>query len=232
MAAILKRATTWVVTVFLCIGFAIAQPKGEEKGSQSKGDFSGSAVLEQAKKLGITTQTATASLLLYEKSVSQEVGRGVTRLTRSCSGLSSGNTPPNEATQTIQTQLALVQQQKAQTLRKLNEVAVQVNQAKEAQCKLTFLPFLKSASCQAASELQLSTEQIQQATSEYFGLVEERYKLYFTVAAAEARSCVRPGFTERILRANEEHMTGQESRARQQFLDLLQSVGELAKTLN
>lgn len=232
MAAILKRATTWVVAVFLCVGFAIAQPKGEEKGSQFKGDFSGPAVLEQAKKFGITTQTATASLLLYEKSVSQEVGRGVTRLTRSCAGLTSGNTPANEATQTIQSQLAIIQQQKSQTLRKLNEVAVQVNQAKEAQCRLAFLPFLKSSACQAASELQQSTEQIQQTTSEYFSLVEDRYKQYFTVAAAEARSCVRQGFTERILRANEEHMTGQEARVRQQLLDLLQSAGELAKTLN
>jgi len=231
MAANLKRATTWVVSVFLCVGFAFAQTKGEEKGSQNNGAFSG-PVLDQAKKIGLTTQTATTSLLLYEKSVSQEVGRGVTRLTRSCSGLSTGGAPDNEATQTIQARLAQVQQQKVLTLRKLNEVAVQVNQAKEAQCKLSFLPFLKSASCQAASELQLSAEQIQQTSTEYFSLAEERYKLYFTVAAAEARSCVRPGFTERLLRANEEHMTGQESRARQQLLDLLQSVGELAKTLN
>jgi molybdenum-dependent DNA-binding transcriptional regulator ModE len=59
------------------------------------------------------------------------------------------------------------------------------------------------------------------AIQSYNSALQERYKLYSEVAGKEADGCVRKGFTERLLRANDEHMNEQEEVARIKLQDLL-----------
>lgn len=173
--------------------------------------------------------SATTSLLQHDKSVLQEVGRGVKRLINSCPGASSPSAAiPDAYARSIVAQEQLLARQKSELRSRQQAVLAQIERAQQSQCRMAFVPLMRSSACQAANSLKSSLERLVQSSDEHFALAQGRYSLYRQVASAEAQSCVRAGFTQRILEANEEHMVGHDLRAQARFGDLLQSLSDEA----
>jgi DNA-binding transcriptional regulator YbjK len=104
--------------------------------------------------------------------------------------------------------------------------AVVVKQAEE-KCASSLPPFFSSPACIASQELTKTTKSLQSGLASYFALVRSRYQLYRDVSSKEAEGCVKRGFTERLLKANEEHVIEQEELARTKLLELINAADEI-----
>ncbi len=187
-----------------------------------------------AKELGENAKISAAALLQNEKGVSQEVRRGVARLVSACSPNDKSRPPgvaPDKSVEYIERKLQSAATQDENFGKRLAEISRAAQTAKESKCGATFIPFMRSNACQASQELIASLTAIQTSLQSYNSLLQERYKLYKEVANKEAEGCVRKGFTERLLRANDDHMNEQEEVARIKFQDLLNQADEIVQQL-
>ena len=75
------------------------------------------------------------------------------------------------------------------------------------------LGLLRSNDCKQAQALQSTVRTYQTELERYYGLQVERYRAYFELVQMERQSCVRPGFSTRLLKANEVHMRESEQQS-------------------
>lgn len=221
MAANLIRATFFAVLISLFFTSATAQ------------NDTGVRNLAGAKDLGENAKITTTALLQHEKGVTQEIRRGVARLVSACSP--SDKPPVATATEKsndyIQRKLDNAVNQDQALLKRVDELTSAVNKAKDIRCGSSFVPFLRSNACQASLDLVASLGSLRASLQSYNSALQERYKLYREVAGKEAEGCVRKGFTDRLLRANDEHMNEQEEVARVKLQDLLNQADEISQQL-
>ena len=221
MAAKLIRATFFAVVISLFFTSATAQ---NDQGVRN---------LAGAKELGENAKITTAALLQHERGVTQEIRRGVARLVSACSpsNKAQGATPPEKSNEYIQRKLESAANQDQALLKKVDELTSAANRVKDSKCGSSFVPFLRSNACQTSLDLVASIGTLRASLQSYNTALLERYKLYSEVAGKEAEGCVRKGFTDRLLRANDEHMNEQEEVARVKLQDLLKQADELTQQL-
>lgn len=221
MAVNLKRATFFAVSISLFFSSAIAQNDINARN------------MSAAKELGEKAKITTAALLQHEKGVTQEIRRGVARLVSACtpSNKVQGSIAPEKSNAYIQSKLDNAASQDQDLVKRVDELTFAANKAKDIKCGASFVPFLRSNTCQASTNLVESLGTLRSSLQSYNAAVLDRYKLYREVAGKEAEGCVRRGFTDRLLRSNDEHMNEQEEVARVKLQDLLNQADEINQQL-
>ncbi len=167
-----------------------------------------------------------------EQAVLVEVQRGVERLARTCTA------PQKPAAPAPGREAALLQaQREANELRaRLSDKNTRVSDiaraAVAARCNgFSFIPGIKSPECRSAEALRDASANVQKSITSYFGAIDSRYRLYMDVRDLEDRGCARPGFTQRLIQADDASMRPQEAAAQAAFDEFMRAADDVAAPL-
>ena len=167
-----------------------------------------------------------------EQAVLVEVRRGVERLARTCTA------PPAPAASAPGREAVLLQPQReaselrARLVNRNNRLSDAARVAVGARCTgLSFIPGIKSPECRTAEALRDASANVQKILGSYFDAIDSRYRLYRDVRELEDRGCARPGFTQRLIQADDASMRPQEAAAQAAFEEFLRAADEAAATL-
>ena len=221
-----QRSSVFVVLLLLFLNVA-AQSSGSTQSPQRAA--TDDVLYAKTKELANEVQASTTSLLQYEKGVSLEVRRGVNRLVKSCLAQDpkQPSIPVDSTNDYIGRRVLEVNALNINLITRVDSLATVVGKQAEEKCASSFPPFFSSPACTASQELTKTTKSLQSGLVSYFALVKARYQLYRDVASKEAEGCVKRGFTDRLLKANEEHVIEQEELARTKLLELINAADEI-----
>lgn len=220
-----QRSSVFVVLLLLFLNVAAQSSRLSQQPQRAATED----VLSKTKELANEVQASTTSLLQYEKGVSLEVRRGVNRLVKSClaQDLKQPSIPVDSTNDYIGRRVLELNALNTNLSTRLDSLAAMVVKQAEEKCASSLPPFFSSPACIASQELTKTTKSLQSGLASYFALVRSRYQLYRDVSSKEAEGCVKRGFTERLLKANEEHVIEQEELARTKLLELINAADEI-----
>lgn len=220
-----QRSSVFVVLLLLFLNVAAQSSRL----SQQPQRVATEDVLSKTKELANEVQASTTNLLQYEKGVSLEVRRGVNRLVKSCQAqeLKQPSIPVDSTNDYIGRRVLELNALNTNLSTRLDSLAAVVVKQADEKCASSLPPFFSSPACIASQELTKTTKSLQTGLASYFALVRSRYQLYRDVSSKEAEGCVKRGFTERLLKANEEHVIEQEELARAKLLELINAADEI-----
>ena len=220
-----QRSSVFVVLLLLFLNVAAQSSRL----SQQPQRVAAEDVLSKTKELANEVQASTTNLLQYEKGVSLEVRRGVNRLVKSCLAqeLKQPSIPVDSTNDYIGRRVLELNALNTNLSTRLDSLAAVVGKQAEEKCASSLPPFFSSPACIASQELTKTTKSLQSGLASYFALVRSRYQLYRDVSSKEAEGCVKRGFTDRLLKANEEHVIEQEELARTKLLELINAADEI-----
>jgi hypothetical protein len=234
MSNYIKRPIVFVVLWLLFFSLQAQNsrnPQSAAKPATPDSSFS------KTKELTNEVQGSTSNILQYEKGISLEIRRGVKRLTKACSAPENKLenkqtvTPLENINESIQRKLQEVSGTKASLNARLDVVVTSATKLAEEKCSGSVVPFFASNACISSQELNNSIKVLQNSLNIYYDQVKARYQLYQEVASKEAEGCVKNGFTERLLKANEQHVISTEDSARLKFLELIKSADDTSRLL-
>ena len=172
-------------------------------------------------------------LNLKQSTVLSEVRRGYDRLSKIC----PTTTSQNQISTSNKALLAQVDQIQANLDKKItslqNALIKQVDklqQSKSKSCSGINLPFLKSNTCQFAEDLSSGAQTLLAGLDLYQKNYQSRYSIYRALISKETEGCIKAGFSDRLMRANESQMESFEIFALEQFGLLIEEVGALIST--
>ena len=220
-----QRSSVFVVLLLLFLNVAAQSSRLTQQPQRAATED----VLSRTKELANEVQASTTNLLQYEKGVSVEVRRGVNRLVKSCLAqeLKQPPIPVDSTNDYIGRRVLELNALNTNLSTRLDSLAAVVVKQAEEKCASSLPPFFSSPACIASQELTKTTKSLQSGLASYFALVRSRYQLYRDVSSKEAEGCVKRGFTERLLKANEEHVIEQEELARTKLLELINAADEI-----
>ena len=220
-----KRSSVFVVLLLLFLNVAAQSSRLTQQPQRAATED----VLSKTKELANEVQASTTNLLQYEKGVSLEVRRGVNRLVKSCLAqeLKQPSIPVDSTNDYIGRRVLELNALNTNLSTRLDSLAAVVGKQAEEKCASSLPPFFSSPACIASQELTKTTKSLQSGLASYFALVRSRYQLYRDVSSKEAEGCVKRGFTDRLLKANEEHVIEQEELARTKLLELINAADEI-----
>ena len=220
-----QRSSVFVVLLLLFLNVAAQSSRLTQQPQRAATED----VLSKTKELANEVQASTTNLLQYEKGVSLEVRRGVNRLVKSCLAqeLKQPSIPVDSTNDYIGRRVLEVNALNSNLITRLDSLAAVVGKQAEEKCASSLPPFFSSPACIASQELTKTTKSLQSGLASYSALVKARYQLYRDVASKEAEGCVKRGFTDRLLKANEEHVIEQEELARTKLLELINAADEI-----
>ena len=220
-----QRSSVFVVLLLLFLNVAAQSSRLTQQPQRAATED----VLSKTKELANEVQASTTNLLQYEKGVSLEVRRGVNRLVKSCLAqeLKQPSIPVDSTNDYIGRRVLELNALNTNLSTRLDSLAAVVVKQAEEKCASSLPPFFSSPACIASQELTKTTKSLQSGLASYFALVRSRYQLYRDVASKEAEGCVKRGFTDRLLKANEEHVIEQEELARTKLLELINAADEI-----
>ena len=220
-----QRSSVFVVLLLLFLNVAAQSSRLTQQPQRAATED----VLSKTKELANEVQASTTNLLQYEKGVSLEVRRGVNRLVKSCLAqeLKQPSIPVDSTNDYIGRRVLELNALNTNLSTRLDSLAAVVVKQAEEKCASSLPPFFSSPACIASQELIKTTKSLQSGLASYFALVRSRYQLYRDVSSKEAEGCVKRGFTERLLKANEEHVIEQEELARTKLLELINAADEI-----
>jgi hypothetical protein len=220
-----QRSSVFVVLLLLFLNVAAQSSRLTQQPQRAATED----VLSKTKELANEVQASTTNLLQYEKGVSLEVRRGVNRLVKSCLAqeLKQPSIPVDSTNDYIGRRVLELNALNTNLSTRLDSLAAVVGKQAEEKCASSLPPFFSSPACIASQELTKTTKSLQSGLASYFALVRSRYQLYRDVSSKEAEGCVKRGFTERLLKANEEHVIEQEELARTKLLELINAADEI-----
>ena len=220
-----QRSSVFVVLLLLFLNVAAQSSRLSQQPQRAAAED----VLSKTKELANEVQASTTNLLQYEKGVSLEVRRGVNRLVKSCLAqeLKQPSIPVDSTNDYIGRRVLELNALNTNLITRLDSLAAVVVKQAEEKCASSLPPFFSSPACIASQELTKTTKSLQSGLASYFALVRSRYQLYRDVSSKEAEGCVKRGFTERLLKANEEHVIEQEELARTKLLELINAADEI-----
>jgi hypothetical protein len=220
-----QRSSVFVVLLLLFLNVAAQSSRLSQQPQRAATED----VLSKTKELANEVQASTTNLLQYEKGVSVEVRRGVNRLVKSCLAqeLKQPPIPVDSTNDYIGRRVLELNALNTNLSTRLDSLAAVVVKQAEEKCASSLPPFFSSPACIASQELTKTTKSLQSGLASYFALVRSRYQLYRDVSSKEAEGCVKRGFTERLLKANEEHVIEQEELARTKLLELINAADEI-----
>ena len=220
-----QRSSVFVVLLLLFLNVAAQSSRLSQQPQRAATED----VLSKTKELANEVQASTTNLLQYEKGVSVEVRRGVNRLVKSCLAqeLKQPPIPVDSTNDYIGRRVLELNALNTNLSTRLDSLAAVVVKQAEEKCASSLPPFFSSPACIASQELTKTTKSLQSGLASYSALVKARYQLYRDVASKEAEGCVKRGFTDRLLKANEEHVIEQEELARTKLLELINDADEI-----
>ena len=220
-----QRSSVFVVLLLLFLNVAAQSSRLSQQPQRAATED----VLSKTKELANEVQASTTNLLQYEKGVSLEVRRGVNRLVKSCLAqeLKQPSIPVDSTNDYIGRRVLELNALNTNLSTRLDSLAAVVGKQAEEKCASSLPPFFSSPACIASQELTKTTKSLQSGLASYSALVKARYQLYRDVASKEAEGCVKRGFTDRLLKANEEHVIEQEELARTKLLELINAADEI-----
>lgn len=220
-----QRSSVFVVLLLLFLNVAAQSSRLTQQPQRAAAED----VLSKTKELANEVQASTTNLLQYEKGVSLEVRRGVNRLVKSCLAqeLKQPSIPVDSTNDYIGRRVLELNALNTNLSTRLDSLAAVVVKQADEKCASSLPPFFSSPACIASQELTKTTKSLQSGLASYFALVRSRYQLYRDVSSKEAEGCVKRGFTERLLKANEEHVIEQEELARTKLLELINAADEI-----
>ena len=220
-----QRSSVFVVLLLLFLNVAAQSSRLTQQPQRAATED----VLSKTKELANEVQASTTNLLQYEKGVSLEVRRGVNRLVKSCLAqeLKQPSIPVDSTNDYIGRRVLELNALNTNLSTRLDSLAAVVGKQAEEKCASSLPPFFSSPACIASQELTKTTKSLQSGLASYSALVKARYQLYRDVASKEAEGCVKRGFTDRLLKANEEHVIEQEELARTKLLELINAADEI-----
>ena len=220
-----QRSSVFVVLLLLFLNVAAQSSRLTQQPQRAATED----VLSKTKELANEVQASTTNLLQYEKGVSLEVRRGVNRLVKSCLAqeLKQPSIPVDSTNDYIGRRVLELNALNTNLSTRLDSLAAVVVKQAEEKCASSLPPFFSSPACIASQELTKTTKSLQSGLASYFALVRSRYQLYRDVSSKEAEGCVKRGFTDRLLKANEEHVIEQEELARTKLLELINAADEI-----
>ena len=220
-----QRSSVFVVLLLLFLNVAAQSSRLTQQPQRAATED----VLSKTKELANEVQASTTNLLQYEKGVSLEVRRGVNRLVKSCLAqeLKQPSIPVDSTNDYIGRRVLELNALNTNLSTRLDSLAAVVGKQAEEKCASSLPPFFSSPACIASQELTKTTKSLQSGLASYFALVRSRYQLYRDVSSKEAEGCVKRGFTDRLLKANEEHVIEQEELARTKLLELINAADEI-----
>lgn len=141
--------------------------------------------------------------------VTLDIRRGVDRLSRDCPEAPAGQQPAPDLLTRIDRSRQLGRAAIEAAASGLPALRREADAARSRVCG--FFSFLgKSDNCRAAESLAGSLDRLAAVSDQYRDAFESRHSLFNDVARLESRSCVRPGFTDRLLQADEFALQPQE----------------------
>jgi hypothetical protein len=154
---------------------------------------------------------ALTELVSHEATVLLELRRGLDRLSKGCVFSSA---PKSESENALFSRNILAfEEGSARVDARLDALYRNAALFEEAsrrdkaqQCSALGLPLLKSPRCRQSEENQTSIKLYRTELERYYRLQSERYKTYLDLVEIEKRSCVRSGFSSRLVQANQVHM--------------------------
>ena len=220
-----QRSSVFVVLLLLFLNVAAQSSRLTQQPQRAATED----VLSKTKELANEVQASTTNLLQYEKGVSLEVRRGVNRLVKSCLAqeLKQPSIPVDSTNDYIGRRVLELNALNTNLSTRLDSLAAVVGKQAEEKCASSLPPFFSSPACIASQELTKTTKSLQSGLASYSALVKARYQLYRDVSSKEAEGCVKRGFTDRLLKANEEHVIEQEELARTKLLELINAADEI-----
>lgn len=153
--------------------------------------------------------------------VLQELRRGLTRLEKGCAQKAgtAGTEPPaapSASVQSLQETLALRESSAAAFERWADQWNAQTGELVAKQCagasNSLGLDLLKSSACKQAETVRQGVQGLRSELGRYHSFLAERYRTYGSLARLEQQACARPGFTARLMLANDTHMRPAELR--------------------
>jgi len=220
-----QRSSVFVVLLLVFLNVAAQSSRLSQQPQRAATDD----VLTKTKELANEVQASTTNLLQYEKGVSLEVRRGVNRLVKSCLAQDpkQPSMPVDSTNDYIGRRVLEVNALNINLITRVDSLATVVGKQAEEKCASSLPPFFSTPACIASQELTKTTKSLQSGLVSYFALVKARYQLYRDVSSKEAEGCVKKGFTDRLLKANEEHVIEQEELARTKLLELINAADEI-----
>lgn len=164
-----------------------------------------------AQSVAIQQQVEALSRDLVRNSVgvTTDIRRGVDRLSRDCPDAPAGQQPAPDLLTRIDRSRQLGRAAIESAASGLPALRREADAARARTCG--FFSFLgKSDNCRAAESLVASLDRLAAVSDQYRDAFESRHALFNDVARLESRSCVRPGFTDRLLQADEFALQPQE----------------------
>lgn len=178
-----------------------------------------------------------------ESSVQQELQRGLVRLEKGCSQKSPS---PRSEPAAAQLALRLASLQDALTQResrrdaferRADQWATQAAELVARRCAgvpaVLGLGIFKTTACRRVEAIEQGVKGMRSELTRYLQATVERHRIYLRLAQLEQQACTRPGFTDRLLQADEVHLRPAELRQvellepwSRELRELLRSVGE------
>ncbi len=238
MGLVRALGLAWMALLLGVSGPAFSQGNNPRQNGASPGPGSGAVsrpALEASASLKQQIESFSTGAIRFEAGVTGEIRRGVERLSRSCQA-APGSAPPSaalaQAKARIDAAQAAGQRALTDSASRLATVQRDTAAAIAQQCSGSVLGFFKSSPCQAADNLETAVTMLGAALNRYRDTFDERYRLYREVVDLESRECVRPGFTDRLLQANDSAMRAHEQSTPARLGQLLDTAGQLAGQLS
>jgi len=231
MAKNSMRSFFLVVLIILSLPQVLAQ--SDRQNAVSTSASNSDVLLNKTKDLASDIKVSAAGLLQFDRGVTVEVRRGVNRLLKSCTAQATlePSPLPEKINEYIQSKILESSTLRVNSLARVDTIAAQTIKSQQEKCASSIGFLYRSEACTVAQEHTTTVASLQSVLKGYFDLVNERYRLYKDVASKEADGCVKSGFTERLLKANEQHVIENEELARKKFLDLINSADEISKQM-
>lgn len=190
----------------------------------------GASALSQSVAIQQQVDALSRDLVRNSVGVTADIRRGIDRLSRDCPEAAPDQQPAPE-------QMARIDRS-----RQLGRVAIEAaasglpalrRDADAARARVcgVWSFFAKSDNCRAAESLIDHLDRLGALTDQYRDAFDNRHALFAEVARLESRSCVRPGFTDKLLQADEFALQPQEQGFNEQLERALGASRDLLRSL-
>ena len=169
----------------------------------------GASSLSQSVAIQQQVDALARDLVRNSVGVTADIRRGLDRLSRDCPEAGPGQQPAAELLARIDRSRQLGRVAIESAASGLPALRRDADAARARVCGV-FSFFAKSDNCRAAESLVENLDRLGDLTDRYRDAFDSRHTLFAEVASLESRSCVRPGFTDQLLQADEFALQPQE----------------------
>lgn len=212
--------------------FIICQLAWSQEISSLKATEEVDSLLYSSREIGESIKNSSEVLLKQEKSIGSEVRRGIARITKLCPDATSNKTlvapesPPQKALDYLSAKQIYIDEILKESAKKTSDDLARLEPLRAANCSKLLIRGQNKA-CLLVAQQNKNLQEIQTARKLHLEAVQQRYAYFKDAANKEATGCVKPGFSDKLLKANEEHLVPYEKTAIERYEELQRQVRAL-----